>query len=81
MCDDGTASTAALIMALPPDAWTVRKRGARCETAFAAPLTVCGMSWSFKSRKISESVTSFIAFTPSLPKVRKNSKPSLKTET
>ena len=77
----GAAATAALIIALPPAACTVRNFGAKSATAFVAPLTVCGMSWSLRSKKISESVTSLIALTPSAPKVRKNSKPNLKTET
>ena len=54
----GIASTAALTIAEPPDACTVKNLGARCATAFAAPLTVLGMSCSFKSRKISERIFS-----------------------
>ena len=40
----GAASTAARIIAPPPDACTVKNLGARCAIAFVAPLTVCGIS-------------------------------------
>ena len=47
----GAASTAARIIAGPPEACTVRIAGRSRATARVAPATVFGMSCSFRSRK------------------------------
>ena len=45
------ASTAARIIASPPEAWTLKMAAPRRASARAAPATVFGMSWNFTSAK------------------------------
>ena len=66
----GASSTAALIMAAPPEACTVRNLGCKSRIARTAPATVLGMSWSLRSRKSSKSLTARNSRNPSGPCLR-----------
>src|SRR2546421_4330554 len=73
----GAPSTAARITSGPPAACTVRSSGRSRATARAAPVTVAGMSCSFRSRKILTPLAPRMEATTSGPYLRYSSSPTL----
>ena len=63
----GSASTAALIILLPPAAWTVKNFGDKDDTDSTAPFTVFGMSYNLRSRNNSKSLSSLSLSIPCAP--------------
>ena len=66
----GAASLAALTIAPPPLAWTVKNFGARSETLFTDDATVLGISCSFRSRNTWNSPASANCLNPAAPNFR-----------
>src|SRR5262252_5695727 len=73
----GAPSTAARTTSGPPAACTVSSSGRSLETARAAPVTVAGMSCSFRSRKILTPLAPRMEATISGPYLRYSSSPTL----
>src|SRR5512138_1139077 len=72
-------SPAARIMSAPPEAWTLRIEAPVRAAAAAAPPTVFGMSWSFRSRKTGAIAAT--SRTSSGPCAQNASRPTFRTPT